>query len=254
MVRTSFSKLISRFSFTMPGSSAVNTSSFSVSTISTFGTQPTGSVIGNVSKPKSGPKRRRSLFWASVSSRSMAKSGVGMSLVIFLSSMLQGIRSPSWIRGSPVCCTVRVVLAMRRRRPAQSFSRLRRLTGAGPWRVAWSSVSGGRSCLTVRFHRRGAPPKQTENPLDRRPRRVSIAMAPVPRQCARLAGSAGDRYDQAMIALQDLYPDDFAHCYGCGRLNAHGLHVRTEWQEGEGIARYQPASFHIALPGFVYGG
>jgi acyl-coenzyme A thioesterase PaaI-like protein len=79
-------------------------------------------------------------------------------------------------------------------------------------------------------------------------------MAPVPRQCARLAVSVGDRYDQAMIALQDLYPDDFAHCYGCGRLNAHGLHVRTEWQEGEGIARFQPASFHIALPGFVYGG
>jgi acyl-coenzyme A thioesterase PaaI-like protein len=57
-----------------------------------------------------------------------------------------------------------------------------------------------------------------------------------------------------MIALQDLYPDDFAHCYGCGRLNAHGLHVRTHWQDGEGIARYQPAAFHIALPGFVYGG
>ena len=57
-----------------------------------------------------------------------------------------------------------------------------------------------------------------------------------------------------MNALQDLYPDDFAHCYGCGRLNAHGLHVRTEWRDGEGIARYQPAPFHIALPGFVYGG
>lgn len=57
-----------------------------------------------------------------------------------------------------------------------------------------------------------------------------------------------------MTALQDLYPDDFAHCYGCGRLNTHGLHVRTEWQDGEGIARYQPAPFHIALPGFVYGG
>lgn len=57
-----------------------------------------------------------------------------------------------------------------------------------------------------------------------------------------------------MTALQDLYPDDFAHCYGCGRLNTHGLHVRTEWQDGEGVARYQPAPFHIALPGFVYGG
>ena len=57
-----------------------------------------------------------------------------------------------------------------------------------------------------------------------------------------------------MPALQDLYPDDFAHCYGCGRLNAHGLHVKSEWRDGESIARFQPASYHMALPGFVYGG
>lgn len=30
-------------------------------------------------------------------------------------------------------------------------------------------------------------------------------------------------------AIQDLYPDDFAHCFGCGRLNPDGLHIRTEW-------------------------
>jgi acyl-CoA thioesterase FadM len=24
-------------------------------------------------------------------------------------------------------------------------------------------------------------------------------------------------------AIQDTYPDDVAHCYGCGRLNEHGL-------------------------------
>jgi len=57
-----------------------------------------------------------------------------------------------------------------------------------------------------------------------------------------------------MAALQDLYPDDFAHCYGCGRLNTNGLHVRTEWIDGEGIARFQPAPYHMALPGYVYGG
>src|SRR5262245_29334549 len=57
-----------------------------------------------------------------------------------------------------------------------------------------------------------------------------------------------------MSALQDLYPEDFAHCYGCGRLNAHGLHVKSEWREGESVARFQPAPYHIALPGFVYGG
>lgn len=57
-----------------------------------------------------------------------------------------------------------------------------------------------------------------------------------------------------MTAIQDLYPDDFAHCHGCGRLNTHGLHLRSEWQDGEGVARFQPAPHHIALPGFVYGG
>jgi acyl-coenzyme A thioesterase PaaI-like protein len=57
-----------------------------------------------------------------------------------------------------------------------------------------------------------------------------------------------------MPALQDLYPDDFAHCYGCGRLNTHGLHVKSEWRDGESIARFQPAPYHMALPGFVYGG
>lgn len=57
-----------------------------------------------------------------------------------------------------------------------------------------------------------------------------------------------------MSALQDLYPEDFAHCYGCGRLNTDGLHVRSEWQAGESVARFHPRPSHIALPGFVYGG
>ena len=57
-----------------------------------------------------------------------------------------------------------------------------------------------------------------------------------------------------MRSLQDLYPDDFAHCYGCGRLNTNGLHVTSEWQGDEAIARFHPAPHHIALPGFVYGG
>jgi acyl-coenzyme A thioesterase PaaI-like protein len=57
-----------------------------------------------------------------------------------------------------------------------------------------------------------------------------------------------------MRPLQDLYPDDFAHCYGCGRLNAHGLHVKSEWHEGEALARFQPEPHHMALPGYVYGG
>jgi acyl-coenzyme A thioesterase PaaI-like protein len=57
-----------------------------------------------------------------------------------------------------------------------------------------------------------------------------------------------------MPAVQDFYPDDFAHCYGCGRLNRDGLHVRTIWQGDGTIARFTPRPEHVALPGFVYGG
>lgn len=58
----------------------------------------------------------------------------------------------------------------------------------------------------------------------------------------------------ATTALQDLYPDDFAHCYGCGRLNAYGLHVRSEWQNGVTVARFAAPPHYMAMPGFVYGG
>ena len=55
-------------------------------------------------------------------------------------------------------------------------------------------------------------------------------------------------------AVQDFYPEDFAHCYGCGRLNSHGLHVRTRWDGDETVSRYTPKPWEMALPGFVYGG
>jgi len=55
-------------------------------------------------------------------------------------------------------------------------------------------------------------------------------------------------------AVQDYYPDDFAHCYGCGRLNAHGLHVRSVWDGDETVARFTPRAEHMAMPGLVYGG
>jgi acyl-coenzyme A thioesterase PaaI-like protein len=57
-----------------------------------------------------------------------------------------------------------------------------------------------------------------------------------------------------MPAVQDFYPDDFSHCYGCGRLNRDGLHVQTIWQGDSGVARFTPRPEHVALPGFVYGG
>lgn len=55
-------------------------------------------------------------------------------------------------------------------------------------------------------------------------------------------------------AVQDFYPEDFSHCYGCGRLNIQGLHVKTRWDGEETVARFVPEAFHMALPGYVYGG
>jgi len=55
-------------------------------------------------------------------------------------------------------------------------------------------------------------------------------------------------------AVQDHYPSDFAHCYGCGRLNEHGLRLRSSWDGDDVVAAFWPQPHHIALPGFVYGG
>lgn len=55
-------------------------------------------------------------------------------------------------------------------------------------------------------------------------------------------------------AIQDEYPDDFAWCYGCGRLNEQGHHFRTGWQGAQTVTIYSPKPEHLALPGFVYGG
>jgi len=55
-------------------------------------------------------------------------------------------------------------------------------------------------------------------------------------------------------AFQDYYPENVSHCYGCGRLNDHGLRIRTHWEGEESVTRFQPRPEHTAIPGFVYGG
>ena len=59
---------------------------------------------------------------------------------------------------------------------------------------------------------------------------------------------------EVVQAIQDDYPEDFSWCYGCGRLNDEGYHLRTGWQGEETVTYYEPSSKHIAIPGFVYGG
>lgn len=59
---------------------------------------------------------------------------------------------------------------------------------------------------------------------------------------------------KTQIAIQDFYPDDVAHCYGCGRLNQHGLRIRSTWDGDETVAVLTPREYHTAMPGYVYGG
>lgn len=55
-------------------------------------------------------------------------------------------------------------------------------------------------------------------------------------------------------AFQDYYPDHLAHCYGCGRLNEHGLQIKSYWDGDESVCHFQPRPYHTAIPGYVYGG
>lgn len=51
--------------------------------------------------------------------------------------------------------------------------------------------------------------------------------------------------------LQDVLK---VHCFGCGALNAHGLQIKSRWEDEELVCRWQPEPFHIGYPGYVYGG
>jgi uncharacterized protein (TIGR00369 family) len=55
-------------------------------------------------------------------------------------------------------------------------------------------------------------------------------------------------------AIQDHYPDDFSHCFGCGHLNELGHQLKSRMEGEEAVARFMPRPEHTALPGFVYGG
>jgi acyl-coenzyme A thioesterase PaaI-like protein len=55
-------------------------------------------------------------------------------------------------------------------------------------------------------------------------------------------------------AFQDCYPDNLSYCYGCGRLNEHGLQIKSYWDGEQAVCTFQPKPYHIAIPGYVYGG
>ncbi len=54
--------------------------------------------------------------------------------------------------------------------------------------------------------------------------------------------------------IQDFFENDHAVCYGCGRDNPHGLHIKTIFEDGTGICEFTPEPFHTAFPNVAYGG
>jgi acyl-coenzyme A thioesterase PaaI-like protein len=56
-----------------------------------------------------------------------------------------------------------------------------------------------------------------------------------------------------MRAFQDAIPDN--HCWGCGTLNAKGLHLKSAWEGDESVCRLTPRPEFMAGPTDVlYGG
>jgi len=55
-------------------------------------------------------------------------------------------------------------------------------------------------------------------------------------------------------AFQEYYPEDYSMCYGCGTRNAEGLKIQSRWDGEESVCLFNPRPYHIAFPGFVYGG
>ena len=41
-------------------------------------------------------------------------------------------------------------------------------------------------------------------------------------------------------AFQDYYPDELSRCYGCGRLNEHGLKIKSYWDGQDAVAVLEP--------------
>jgi acyl-coenzyme A thioesterase PaaI-like protein len=60
--------------------------------------------------------------------------------------------------------------------------------------------------------------------------------------------------DKELKAFQDYYADEVSHCFGCGRLNQHGLQIKSYWDGNEAICTFKAQPYYTAIPGLVYGG
>jgi acyl-coenzyme A thioesterase PaaI-like protein len=55
-------------------------------------------------------------------------------------------------------------------------------------------------------------------------------------------------------AFQDYYPDELSYCYGCGRLNEHGMKIKSYWDGDESVCIHEPEAYYMVIPGYAYGG
>jgi len=55
-------------------------------------------------------------------------------------------------------------------------------------------------------------------------------------------------------AFQDYYPDDLSHCYGCGRLNEYGHHIKSYWDGDETVCTFFPRPYPRPSLGTSTGG
>lgn len=56
-------------------------------------------------------------------------------------------------------------------------------------------------------------------------------------------------------AIQDLYPESHSHCFGCGRSNTDGWHLKSYLIGENTFAKFTPESHYSGgVPGHLYGG
>jgi hypothetical protein len=57
------------------------------------------------------------------------------------------------------------------------------------------------------------------------------------------------------LAFQDQYPEQFSHCFGCGRNNTAGHQIKSYWDGDRTIARFTPGPQYTGgVPDHAYGG
>ena len=61
--------------------------------------------------------------------------------------------------------------------------------------------------------------------------------------------------EEKMLAFQDFYPEDYSHCFGCGRLNEKGHQIKSYWDGEESVCHFKPPLLYSGgMKDILYGG